>query len=296
MNRSTLFVAGACALAFATAAHATGFGPSAPRRCGAPAAFPSARAFSGLRAVGLTADQRLICFDEDVPALATAIGAISGLDGDTRLVGIDVRPATGALWGLGDGGGLYEISLDDATATRRAQLSVALDGAAFDVDFNPTVDRLRVISDAGQNLRVNVDTGAATEDSDLNYPPPANVNPATGVTGAAYTNNDGHAETATTLYDLDTALDQIVVQSPPNAGPLAATGKLVLDATADAGFDIYTVVRGGRATDNRALAVLTVGGRPRLYQINLLTGRASLRGTFGARHPVVDLAIPLNQF
>lgn len=297
MKRFTPFLAGACALAVATTAGASSFGTKVGRTsCGAPAFFPSARAFSGLRAVGLTSDQRLICFDEDVPALATEIGAIGGLDSDTRLVGIDVRPATGALWGLGDAGGLYEISLDDASATRRAQLSVALDGGAFDVDFNPTVDRLRVISDAGQNLRVNVDTGMATEDTDLNYPAPLNLNPATGVSGAAYTNNDLHADTATTLFDLDTTLDQVVVQSPPNAGPLAASGKLVVDAAGDAGFDIYATVRAGRAIDNQALAVLNVGGRARLYRINLFTGRASLRGTFGSRHPVVDLAIPLNQF
>jgi hypothetical protein len=293
MKRFTYILAGACALALATAADATG--PATRPRCGAPVFFPSIRAFSGLRAVGLTTDQRLICFDEDVPALATEIGAVGGLDGDTRLVGIDVRPATGALWGLGNAGGLYEISLDDASATRRAQLSVALDGSAFDVDFNPTVDRLRVISDAGQDLRVNVDTGMATEDTDLNYPAPLNLNPATGISGAAYTNNDLHADTATTLFDLDTTLDQVVVQSPPNAGPLVASGKLVADAAGDAGFDIYATVRAGRAVDNRALAVLNVGGRARLYQINLFTGRASLRGTFGSRHPVVDLAIPLNQ-
>jgi hypothetical protein len=46
-------------------------------------------------------------------------------------------------------------------------MDVPLDGTFFGVDFNPTVDRLRVISDTGQNLRVNVDTGAEFRDTSL---------------------------------------------------------------------------------------------------------------------------------
>jgi hypothetical protein len=294
-------LAGALALALcASTAHATGGGFLVRGPCGKRLAFPfpSTRSFTGLEAVGLTSDQRLVCFDEDTPSLARSIGALSGLSGgDTRLVGIDFRPATGALWGLGDAGGLYEIDITNAAATRRAQLGVALDaGAAVDVDFNPTVDRLRVVTDSGQNLRVNVDTGMTTEDTDLNYPAPLNLNPATGVSAAAYTNNDLSPDTATTLFDLDTSLDQIAIQSPPNGGVLAAAGTLLVDTAGDAGLDIYSTVRGGRTVENKALAVLTTGDRARVYLINLLTGRASVRGTFGSKNQVVDLAIPLNQF
>jgi hypothetical protein len=239
-----------------------------------------------------------VCFDEDTPSLARNIGALSGLsNGDTRLVGIDFRPATGALWGLGDAGGLYEIDVTNAAATRRSQLAVGLDaGANVDVDFNPTVDRLRIVTDSGQNLRVNVDTGMTTEDTDLNYPAPVNINPSTGISAAAYTNNDLSPDTATTLFDLDTSLDQIAIQSPPNGGALVAVGKLLLDASGDIGLDIYSTVRGGRTTENSALAVIATGGRARVYLINLLTGRASPRGTFVTKNQVVDLAIPLNQF
>ena len=253
--------------------------------CGSGGRFASR--FGILEAVGLTADHRLICFNTEVPTFATSIGAVSGLAVDTRLVGIDFRPATGELFGLGEAGGVYRLDLDTAAAALVSRLTVALDGAFFDVDFNPTVDRLRVISDTGQNLRVNVDTGATTEDTDLS---------STGVTGAAYTNNDGNADTATTLFDIDAALDQVVIQAPPNNGNLNPTGKLLTDAIDDVGFDIYTTVRGGRATDNAAMAVWQVDGRARLFRVNVLTGRATLRGTFTSRNPVVDLAIPLQQF
>ena len=68
----------------------------------------------GLEAVGLTADQRLVCFRPERPRLARDIAAVSGLQTDTKLVGIDYRPATGDLYGLGDQAGIYVV--DPATA------------------------------------------------------------------------------------------------------------------------------------------------------------------------------------
>ena len=64
------------------------------------------------------------------------------------------------------------------------------------------------MSDTGQNLRVNVDDGVATVDTPLSIPGTTPVNPATGITGAAYTNNDADPNTATTLFDIDVARDQ----------------------------------------------------------------------------------------
>jgi len=263
--------------------------------CGDPVRFIFGLTFGNLEIVGLTRDQRLVCFNETAPSSATAIGTIRGLDGDSRIVGIDFRPADNTLYGLGDAGGVYTLSLEDASAALVSRLNVALDGTAFDIDFNPTVDRLRVISDAQQNLRVNVDTGATLEDTDLVYPGTVPT-PAVGVTAAAYTNNDSSPDTATTLFDLDTSLDQVVIQSPPNAGALAATGRLLVDAAGDAGFDIYSTVRDTRTIDVKAFATLGVSGRARFYRINLLSGRAQSRGTFPSTMPVVDLAVPLNQF
>ena len=64
-----------------------------------------------LEVVGLTSDQRLICFDEKRPEDASTIGRISGLVIDTTVVGIDFRPANGVLYGLGNAGGVYTLSL-----------------------------------------------------------------------------------------------------------------------------------------------------------------------------------------
>ena len=247
-----------------------------------------------LRVIGLTSDQRLICFSESDPAGANNLGFISGLAGDTRLVGIDYRPATGDLYGLGNAGGVYTINPSTAQATFRSQLNVALVGTSFGVDFNPVVDRLRIISDTGQNLRANVDTGATIVDGTLTYPgPPATT--ATGVTGAAYTNNDMDPNTATTLYDVDSMLDQVAIQSPANAGLLSATGKLTVNTSPSVGFDIYSTIRNGTTVNVMGFAALTVGGSARFYKITLFTGKASLRGTFLSRDQVIGIAIPLNQ-
>jgi hypothetical protein len=247
-----------------------------------------------LDVVGLTADGKLVCFEADDPRGTDQIGRVQGLQTDTKLVGIDFRPATGDLYGLGDAGGVYVVDTSSAQATLRARLNVALEGTQFGVDFNPTVDRLRIVSDTGKNLRANVDDGTTLTDGPLNYLGPPPVNPALGVTGVAYTNNDADTNTATTLFDLDTSLDQVAIQAPPNAGTLNAAGKLLVDAVSPVGFDIYsTLSRSGATVDNDAFASLTTTSGSAFFTIDPLTGTASKVGSF--RTPVVDIAIPLQQ-
>jgi len=186
------------------------------------------------------------------------------------------------------------LSSKSAKATKVSQLTVALQGMSFGVDFNPAANRLRVVSDTGQNLRHNIDDGATAgttaTDGALTYPPATAT--VTGVTGAAYTNNDLDAATATTLFDLDTTLDQVAIQAPANAGTLSPTGKLGVDAGTDAGFDVYSDLKNGRTTAVTGFATLQANGRSSLYRINLITGEASLRGSFPI--PVTDLAIALD--
>ncbi|MCI0652916.1 MAG: DUF4394 domain-containing protein [Methylococcaceae bacterium] len=248
---------------------------------------------AGLTVMGLTADQRLIRFPARRPDRVTDLGAIFGLQApDTMIVGMDFRVQDGQLYGVGDGGGIYTIDTDTATATLVSQLTAVLSGVFFGVDFNPAADRLRVISDDGQNLRHNVNAGGVTAvDAALNYTAGAT---ATGITGAAYTNNDLDTNTGTTLFDIDSSLNQVAVQSPPNNGSLVAAGSLTVDPDTAVGFDIYTtILKNGETTTNQAFASLVVDGVSGFYRVNFLTGKASLVGTFD--EPVIDIAIPLNQ-
>jgi hypothetical protein len=261
------------------------------------------RSGRSLKAVGLTTDGRLVRFSTDTPGRTRNIGKVQkGLSGDQSLIGIDYRVQDGKLYGVGNNGGIYTLSDADASATRVGQLTVALMGTTFGVDFNPAANRLRVISDAGQNLRHNIDDATATapplagmtqNDGTLTIPPA--TTPAAGVTGAAYTNNDLDANTVTTLFDIDTVNDTVVVQSPANAGLLAPAGKLQVDAGTSVGFDIYSRNRFGVTQGNTGYATVSVLGRYSFFQVNLLTGKLSRIGGFRADTQVMDLAIPLDQ-
>ena len=250
-----------------------------------------------LRVIGLTDGGRLVRFRAGTPRKTSDIGYVYGLQGsDSALVGIDFRVQDGKLYGVGNGGGVYTIDTTTAEAKFVNALTVPLMGTFFGVDFNPVADRLRIVSDAGQNLAHNVTPGGTTvANAALTYTaPPAAPITATGVAGAAYTNNDlDQPATATTLFDVDTNLDQIVVQSPPGNGILVSTGKLGFDAGPGAGFDIYSAISRGVAVANRAFATLKVGDNYAFFRIQLTTGRAILLGTF--RDAVVDIAIPLYQ-
>lgn len=259
------------ALAVPTSASATSGGPNA----------------TGLSSGGT----KMVRFDTDKPEKAKRVGDITSLAGDSKLVGIDRRIQDRKLYGVGDEGGLYTLSTTTAKATKVGQLTIALEGTSFGVDFNPVANALRIISDTGQNLRQPFATaGAATvADTPLNY---VAGTPVTGVVGAAYTNNDLNDNTATTLFDLDVNLDQIAVQAPANAGSLSPTGKLGVDASAGVGFDIYsTVNKAGKSYGSTGYTTFKANGRHGLYTVNLLTGALTYEGWL--HYSVEDLAVDL---
>ncbi len=218
-------------------------------------------------AFGVTSSNQLIRFNSSSPSAVTTVGSISGLLAGETVVGIDFRPLTGELFAVTNGSRLYVINKTTAAATSPRSLSVALAGTTFGVDFNPTVDRIRIVSNTGQNLRVDPSNGVTTVDAAIN-------GAATGVEAAAYTNSFSGA-TSTTLYDISATTDTLYIQNPPNNGTLVAVGALGLDFTDVNGFDILS-------SDSTALAALTTGGATNLYRINLTTGGASSLGAIGA--------------
>ncbi|WP_344525588.1 DUF4394 domain-containing protein [Streptomyces albiaxialis] len=276
---------------------APGTGSAAPAPA-PPGAAPSAAssAAPALRAFGITGDGTLMAtFTTDRPTVLDWVREVVGLDGDQKLVGIDQRAQDGLMYGVGDQGGIYTIKTPpvttDVVVTKVSQLQVALYGTNFGVDFNPAADRLRVISDNGQNLRHNLNDHSTVEDTVLTTPPA--TGPSRGVTAAAYTNNDLNGATATTLFDIDTKNDQAVIQAPANNGTLSATGSLGFDAGANAGLDIFSKLSSGKTVTNTAFAALTPPGAstPTLYTVDLLTGTPTAVGKFPLN--ITDLAVSL---
>ncbi len=249
----------------------------------------------GLRAFGISADGTLMAtFTTDRPQVLDWFRLIQGFSGDTAAIGVDFRVQDGLMYLVGNKGGIYTVKtppqVPDVTITKVSQLTVPLYGTNFGVDFNPAADRLRVTSDNGQNLRHNLGDHTTTEDAVLSTPPA--LGPTRGVTASAYTNNDLNPDTATTLFGIGTNTDEVLIQSPANNGLLSATGKLTVDAGANAGFDIFSTLSGGKATAATGFATLpAANGTSSLYSINLLNGTATHIGQFPLA--MTDIAITL---
>lgn len=263
--------------------------PSAP--AAAAPTGPAATTPAVVDVVGLVGGTQLVRFTTADPTPGTPV-QVSGLDRDTRLVGIDHRVQDGQLYGVGDEGGLYTLA-GDGTATSVGRLTVPLEGERFGVDFNPAANALRVISDTGQNLRqpfAATPLPATVADTALTLPataPATGTVPATGAVAAGYTNNDTDMTTATSLFVLDAAAGRISLQSPANAGTLAPTGSLGVEVGPASGFD----VRSDGAT-NVGYASLQVGDGYELHSIDLLTGRATRIGALTL--PVEHIAVTLS--
>ena len=221
--------------------------------------------------VALTDNNTLVSFDPSNPSEADLI-EITGVEG--VLLGIDTRPANGLIYGITTGNDIYTIDAGSGTATYVSTLDTAFEGGTISgFDFNPVADRLRLVGDNDQDFRINVDTGEVTVDGDLAFAEGdfnAGVNP--NVTAAAYTNAFDGTE-STQLYDIDTLLNDLVLQDPPNDGTLVTVGELEVDFDTLGGFDIVSSPNG----ENAAYAV----SNSTLYSIDLNSGVASSIGEIG---------------
>jgi hypothetical protein len=225
----------------------------------------------------------LVSFSADNPRQLDSSRPITGLPMGVTLKGIDFRPLTGELYGVGSDSVVYRVSPVTARAVAEGPaFTPALNGRFFGVDFNPTVDRIRVTSDANQNLRLVPDTGAlAAADGDLNPNDPT-------VVGSAYTNSSFSASLAasTTLFALDALDDALYVQNPPNNGTLTMPTPVDINVRGDSGFDIA-------GTSNVGYVATASDRRPgaELYRVNIQTGATMKLGKIGrGAHTITGLA------
>ncbi len=193
---------------------------------------------------------------------------ITGIPAGETIEGIDFRPVNGQLYALSSASKLYTLNTSNGAAAMVGTMPFAtmLSGTSFGFDFNPTVDRIRVVSNTGQNLRLHPETGAVAAVD-------GNITPAgSAVTAVAYTNNFAGA-TSTVLFDIDAASDKLFRQDPPNNGVLVEVGRLGVDVAQTAGFDI-----GGAS--GKAYAILTVAGTAKIYSIDLTNGMANAMAAY----------------
>ena len=269
-----------------------------------------------------TSRNELISFNAGRPGVILTRAALSGMQPGERLSGIDFRPANGKLYGLGTTFRLYTIDTATGAATQVGSAAPAFKplGTEFGIDFNPVVDRIRVVTDRGENLRLHPDTGAVVDadpasnglqiDFGLRYDDEdENGGRLPRITGAAYTNSGVKDAQVTTNYAIDAILGALVTQgtrertSPafppatPNSGILFTVGALGVQPDGAVSFDIAhgaASAAGSRdGSGGTAFAAFIPLGKnsPHLYQINLANGAATLLGVIDRGEPVTGIAI-----
>ena len=222
---------------------------------------------------------------------------ISGMKEVGELIdGIDFRPVDGVIYGVSNRNRLYKIDPVSGVATQVGAATFPIElTEKHGFDFNPTVDRIRVLDGPTRNIRLNPDTAAQLVDTPLTYAAGDGLfgQPVT-INAIAYSNNAPGSAT-TTLFGIDHNFDVLVRiggvdgNPSPNTGLVSSIGPLGVNAGADTHFDI--------GASNLAFATIDVLGNPSLFTVNLSTGAASLIGATAIAATQTGLALaPVGQF
>jgi uncharacterized protein DUF4394 len=237
----------------------------------AGAVAASAFATSGAQAagwiVGLVDGKSIVTIDPATRKVASK----ADIKGAGPILGIDVRPADGMIYGVAGDGSIVTIDTKSGQATPKSKLSEMLKpGVTPTIDFNPVADRLRVMGSDGTSLRVNVDDGKVTVDGSHKYKDgDANAGKTPKVVAGAYSNSVKGTK-ATTLYNIDATTGALVTQAPPNDGVLNTIGSLGMAISGPVAFNIVNT------GEDKNDAWLVAGGS--LYSVDLKTGKAMMVG------------------
>jgi Domain of unknown function (DUF4394) len=230
--------------------------------------------------VGLVDGKTLVMID---PASKKVTSKVT-VNGTPGLLGIDVRPADGMLYGVSTDGNIVVIDLKSGQATMKSKLSETLKpGVVATVDFNPVADRLRVMGSDGTSLRINVDDGKVTVDGSHKFKEgDANAGKKPNVIAGAYSNSFKGTQ-GTALYNIEAMSGALVTQAPPNDGVLNTIGALGMAVSGPVAFNIVSSL----ADKNDAW--LAAGGN--LYSVDLKTGKATMAGKLsGVSGKLTDIA------
>jgi hypothetical protein len=245
---------------------------------------------------GTTLQNQLLTWDSATPGTIISGVAIQGMASNESVVGMDIRPQDGQIYLLGSFSNIYTVNPATGMTTKvvgtgsGGGTNPLLNGSSFGFDFNPAANRLRVTSNADQSLRLNLTVSPFTTiaDSPLVY---AAGDPNFGrdpdVTHSAYTNNFAGA-TTTRLYNIDSGLDVLVFQDPPNAGVLNTVGPIGTDITDFGGFDISGVTGIAYAAVKDANL-----SRSTFWTINLTTGAGSMVGEIDGGVVITSMTVAI---
>lgn len=230
---------------------------------------------------GLKDGNTIVWIDSDQKKVVGSVKLANG----GKLVGIDVRPSDGKLYGMTADGAIVVVDHKTGEWEKKSQISEKLPAdAMFSVDFNPAADRLRVITSTGMSLRINVDDGKTIVDGSLKY---SDADAAKGktpkVTAVGYSNSFAGTK-ETTLYDIDATAGTLLKQAPPNDGVVSTLGKLGVKTDGPIAFDVLSDGKGAN------VGWLLANGE--LHTVDLTTGAAKSVGKIaGLSGTISDIAI-----
>ena len=247
--------------------------------------------------LALTQDMDLISFQATKPDRILSSVSVKGLRSGDALIGIDYRVNKKTLYAVSRAGQVYTL---DATTGNLTPVGsnphIKLIGSKFGVNFNPAADKIRVVSDKGQNLRFNPDTGVlAGTDNTLRYSENDVQEADVSTVGAtAYTYNPKNDQ-MTTNFVVDLRLGMLARQGSqegrepvisPNAGWLNTIAPLGTGPLERAALDIAS-------SNNKAFlaAQKKNDGTTRLYLVDLNQGKATTLGTIDGGRPVLGLTV-----
>lgn len=253
------------------------------------AAMMAGSAASAEVVYGVTDTQTLVSFNSGNPMNILSGVALSGLQQNEIVRGIDFRPATGELFALGSMNNLYTVNISTGAATvvGAGNFSPGLNGSSFGFDFNPVIDRIRIVSDANQNMVGNPTTGTTTTTGVIPVfyaAGDANEGVDPNIVGSAYTNSFMGALT-TQLYSIDTGLDVLVTQAN-SAGTLVTVGSLGTDLGDTLSFDISGVTGVGYLSVMDAANSIST-----FWTIDLSSGSVSMIGEIGGGAVVTAISV-----
>jgi Domain of unknown function (DUF4394) len=285
--------------------------------------YSSAWANQPSRAIFVLDDNNHLRIGTDsVPIALSAPRRIALLDAGDVMRAIDVRPSNGGLYGLASNTATGRVQLyylpigsigETIIANKLGSSGVFVDAAGsqiaitsndFGIDFNPSFDRLRVVTRNDINFRMNPNTGAFIDGNFGGSPgsvpglnPDGSISDG-AIVASAHTNNVINTS-FTTLYSVDEVTNALRIQSSPNAGTQSAFIPLLfagnpLNVPDEAGFDIAPGA--ATATSNNApvtagtgYLVTSANGQSAIYRVNLVLGDTTLLG--GLATPARGIAV-----
>ena len=235
------------------------------------------------------------------PSVSLGTVPVTGLLPGERLEAIDYRPSTGVLYGVGvilsnGEARLYTINtITGATSlVGSGPFHPSIGFSPMGMDFNPVVDRIRLISNSGLNLRVNPNDASVISDTRPAFAP-GDPHSANFPLSLAYSNNHAGA-TSTTLYGIVAgnggflATIGSVNGTPvsPNSGQMFTVGQI--------GWGGYFSLQQGFDISPNGGAYIVVDNNNVLYSLNLGTGEGTALGQFPTGSVITDLSVPTVPF